>query len=111
MMFLLIWFWACVTLEHVHPLQGGFLRRKVRTDRRPGFPIENPFVFHAKRATEALAIYAKVAGMVWRLYRVRAKLERDPQARNYSDQALMPIADSVKMGQVRTGNAHFTRVI
>jgi hypothetical protein len=101
MMFLLIWFWACVTLEHVHPLQGGFLRRKVRTDRRPGFPIENPFVFHAKRATETLAIYAKVAGMVWRLYRVRAKLERDPQARNYSDQALMPIANSVKMGPAR----------
>src|SRR5262249_46324419 len=94
MMFLLIWFWGCVTLERVHPLQGGFLRRKVRTDRRPGLPIENPFVFQAKRVTDTLVTYAKVAGMVWRLHRLRGKLKRDPQARNYMDQALMPVADS-----------------
>ena len=26
--------------------EGGYLRRKVRTDRRPTFPIENPLVFY-----------------------------------------------------------------
>ena len=91
MMFLLIWFWGCVTLEHVHPLQGGFLRRKVRTDRRPGFPIESPLVFYPKRAWEMISTYAQVAGMVWRLARVRSRLRRDPNARNYMDQALMPV--------------------
>ncbi len=94
MMFLLIWFWGCVTLEHVHPLQGGFLRRKVRTDRRPGFPIENPLVFYPRRAWEMISTYAQVAGMVWRLARVRSRLRRDPNARNYMDQALMPVEDS-----------------
>ncbi len=94
MMFLLIWFWGCVTLEKVHPLQGGFLRRKVRADRRPGFPIENPLVFYVKRVAELVATYAQVAGMVWRLSRVRSRLKRDPEARNYMDQALMPVTDS-----------------
>ena len=42
MMFLLIWFYGCVTIEKIHPLEGGYLRRKVRRDRRPGLPIENP---------------------------------------------------------------------
>ncbi len=44
MMFLLIWFYGCVTVEKIHPLEGGYLRRKVRTDRRPGLPIENPLM-------------------------------------------------------------------
>ena len=38
MLFLLIWFYGCVTIEKIHPLEGGYLRRKVRTDRRPGMP-------------------------------------------------------------------------
>ena len=42
MMFLLIWFYGCVTIEKIHPLEGGYLRRKVRRDRRPGLPIESP---------------------------------------------------------------------
>ena len=42
MMFLLIWFYGCVTLEKIHPLEGGYLRRKVRRDRRPGLPFEPP---------------------------------------------------------------------
>src|SRR6202046_3771225 len=37
MMFLLVWFYGCVTIEKIHPLEGGYLRRKVRLDRRPGF--------------------------------------------------------------------------
>ena len=48
MMFLLLWFHGCVTIEKIHPLEGGYLRRKVRTDRRPGFPVENPLMFYPK---------------------------------------------------------------
>jgi glyoxylase-like metal-dependent hydrolase (beta-lactamase superfamily II) len=35
-------FYGCFKFEGVHPLQGGFIRRKVRTERRPGLPIEGP---------------------------------------------------------------------
>ncbi len=94
MMFLLIWFWGCVTLERVHPLQGGFLRRKVRTDRRPGLPIENPVTFYVRRAGELATTWAGVAAMLWRLSKVRCALRRDPNARDYMDQALMPVTDS-----------------
>ena len=45
MMFLLMWFWGCVTIEKIHPLEGGYLRRKVRTDRRPGLPVEPALLF------------------------------------------------------------------
>ena len=41
MLFLMLWFHACVTLEHVHPLQGGYFRRKYRHDRRPKMPVES----------------------------------------------------------------------
>src|ERR1700677_309022 len=48
MMFLLMWFYGCVMIEKIHPLEGGYLRRKVRLDRRPGLKIENPLVFYPK---------------------------------------------------------------
>jgi hypothetical protein len=94
MMLLLIWFWACVTLERVHPLQGGYLRRKVRVDRRPCHRIESPLPFHMKRIAETIATWSRVAVMIWRLSVVRRRLRRDKAARHYMDQALMPVTDS-----------------
>jgi radical SAM superfamily enzyme YgiQ (UPF0313 family) len=94
MMLLLIWFWACVTLERVHPLQGGYLRRKVRVDRRPGYPIESPLPFYVNCAVETITTWSRVAVMIWRLSVVRRRLQRDEAARDYMDQALMPVADS-----------------
>src|ERR1700686_5064478 len=38
MLLLLIWYYGCIAIEHVHPLQGGYLRRKYRKDRRPTLP-------------------------------------------------------------------------
>ena len=93
MMFLLVWFWGCVTLERVHPLQGGFLRRRVRTDRRPGMKREWPIWFQLKQVASMVGVYTQVAGLVWRLSRVRRGLRRDPAARDYMDQALTPVSD------------------
>ena len=39
-------FASSVPIEGVHPLQGGFLRRKYRLDRRPGMPIEPVWSFY-----------------------------------------------------------------
>ncbi|MGC1578802.1 MAG: radical SAM protein, partial [Beijerinckiaceae bacterium] len=93
MMFLLIWFYGCVTIEKIHPLEGGYLRRKVRRDRRPGMPIENPFVFYPKYVAELIAKHVKIAGIVWRMGRTRRAIKRDPKARLYRDLALTPVAD------------------
>src|SRR5260370_1193484 len=94
MMFLLIWFYGCVTIEKIHPLEGGYLRRKVRRDRRPGMPIENPFLFYPKYLAEVIAKHVKIAGIVWRMGRTRRAIKRDPKARLYRDLALTPVGDS-----------------
>jgi radical SAM superfamily enzyme YgiQ (UPF0313 family) len=39
MLSMLLSFWSLSLVEHTHPLEGGYLRRKVRTERRPGMPI------------------------------------------------------------------------
>jgi hypothetical protein len=87
-MFLLVWFWGCVTIEHVHPLQGGYLRRRARRDRRPGFPIEPALLFYPKYAAEIVVKHCRIAALAWRLGRVRRALKRDPSARDYTDVAL-----------------------
>jgi len=93
MMFLLLWFHGCVTLEKIHPLEGGYLRRKVRTERRPGLPIESPLTFYPRYVAELVVKHARLARMVWRMARVRRALKRDPAARSYMDTALTPVRD------------------
>jgi hypothetical protein len=93
MMFLLIWFYGCVTIEKIHPLEGGYLRRKVRTDRRPGMTIENPVTFFVKYVVDLVAKHFAIARIVWRMGAVRRSIKRDPQARQYRDQALTPVSD------------------
>jgi hypothetical protein len=93
MMFLLIWFYGCVTIEKIHPLEGGYLRLKVRRDRRPGLPIENPLVFYPKYFFGLIAKHVAISRMVWRMAAVRRAIKRDPQARQYMDQALTPVTD------------------
>ena len=39
-------------IEGVHPLQFGFVRRKIRTQRRYGMPIVNPLIFYPWRAVD-----------------------------------------------------------
>ncbi|MDT7951676.1 MAG: B12-binding domain-containing radical SAM protein [Acetobacteraceae bacterium] len=93
MMLLLVWFWGAVFIEKVHPLQAGYLRRRVRVDRRPGLPIENAFLFYPREAWSIVSKHARLAGTVMRLSRVRRQLKKDPNARNYMDEALTPVRD------------------
>jgi radical SAM superfamily enzyme YgiQ (UPF0313 family) len=44
MVTLLAWYYLSFKLENTDPLQGGYLRRKYRRDRRPTLPLENPLV-------------------------------------------------------------------
>jgi radical SAM superfamily enzyme YgiQ (UPF0313 family) len=91
MMFLLVWFYGCVTIEKLHPLQGGYLRRKVRADRRPELPIQHPLVFYPQLALEVIAKHLVLLGLIVRSGLVRRAIKRDPLARAYRDQALTPV--------------------
>ena len=80
-------FYGMMKYEKIHPLQGGYFRRKVRTQRRYGMPRENPVLFYPKRAWEIARTYAPLPFFVWKLLRMRARILRDPEMRNYSDDA------------------------
>jgi hypothetical protein len=72
--------------EKVHPLQGGFFRRKVRTQRRSGLPRENPLFFYPRRVWEITDTHARLIAFYLFLHRIRRKVERDPLP--YIDPAL-----------------------
>jgi hypothetical protein len=86
----LIVFSGATWIEKVHPLQFGFIRRKVRRQRRHGLPIENPLLFYPRRAVEL-----GVTALRWyRLYRryhaIARRVVADPASKNYLDEALTP---------------------
>ncbi len=88
-------FYGCFRFERVHPLQGGFVRRKIRTQRRPGLAIEHPLTFHARRAWEITSTYSRLlvyALRVWMLYKRIRKETRDSAGLDYLDDAIRPSA-------------------
>ena len=80
-------------LEHVHPLQGGILRLKHPSERRPGLPREHAWVFWPRFAWDTLRKHAILAGTIGRLLVWATAIARDPEARAYMDQALTPVGD------------------
>ncbi len=93
MVFLLTWFYGGIKLEGIHPLEGGYLRRKYRKDRRPGLPIESPLAFYPRYAWEVVSKQARLFGMIWRYSRIRRALQKDPRSRHYQDIALTPVTE------------------
>ena len=87
-------FHGTIKYQNVHPLQGGFLRRKVRTQRRPGMPKENPLIFYPKRAWETVSGLVPFALYYFRLRSIRKKIKREPGRRSYTDKALIPVKDT-----------------
>jgi hypothetical protein len=90
---MMLWFHGCITLEKVHPLEGGYVRLKFRRDRRPDLPRERPWIFYPRYAAEMVAKHVKYARLVWRLSRLRRRIESDPACATYTDVALTPAAD------------------
>ncbi len=90
---MVFYFSASHFYEHVHPLQGGILRRKRRSQRRPGLPRENPLTFSIRRAGEMISTYVPGLMYFWRLERLRRRIEKDPTSKNYTDLALSPVHD------------------
>ena len=91
---LLLWFHFCIVYEKIDPLQGGYLRRKYRRDRRPTLVREKVGVFHARFLAELLYKHMKMAQLALRFHRFKLKLEREPSAKNYNDVALTADEDT-----------------
>jgi radical SAM superfamily enzyme YgiQ (UPF0313 family) len=75
--------------ENVHPLQGGYFRRKLRRHRRAGLPRENPLVFYPRRVREVAETHVRLAAFYLYLHRIRRRVERDPSP--YADPALAQV--------------------
>jgi radical SAM superfamily enzyme YgiQ (UPF0313 family) len=81
-------FGGCTRIEDVHPMQFGFGRRKVRTQRRHGMPIVNPLVFYPWRVYDFTRNVAQWATLALRHRRMRKRIQHDPASRDYIDESL-----------------------
>ena len=91
--FFIVWFKGCINIEGIHPLEGGFLRRKVRTSRRSGLPLESPLVFYPKYILGSVAKQIKWITLYLRLRLIYKRVKRDPRRLEYMDTALEPVTD------------------
>lgn len=89
----MLMFANAVSVEKVHPLQGGFLRLKNRRDRRPGLPVEPTWLFYPRLAWEFVAKHAHLAREYWRIDRIYRRVVADPNGLAYTDQAMTAVAD------------------
>ena len=87
-------FHGTIKYQNIHPLQGGFLRRKVRTQRRPGMPQENPVTFYPLRVWETVSGLVPFALYYFKLRSICKKIKREPGRRSYTDKALVPVKDT-----------------
>lgn len=92
-LFLLLWFHSCVTLENLHPLEGGYFRRKYRRDRRPGLALENPLIFYPRYGLEIVYKHLYLLALVARYGSFRQLLKRNKNARDYTDLSLTPVVE------------------
>jgi hypothetical protein len=94
MMALLLWFHFCIVYENIDPLQGGYLRRKRRVDRRPTLPKENWLRFWAGYGSDLAYKHWKMARLYLHFRMFVKRLGRDGDARKYTDLALTPDSET-----------------
>jgi hypothetical protein len=87
-----LWFAQSLTIEKVHPLQGGFVRLKNRHERRPELPIEPVWKFYPQLTGEIIANHARVAAAAWRMFRTYRRVAASVHI-PYTGQAMTPISE------------------
>jgi hypothetical protein len=114
---LLVRFSIAVHVEKVHPLQDGILRMKHPSERRPGLAPVSQWSFWPQFVFETLYKQAIAIGTLIKLIRVARSIQREPNAREYMDQALMPVGDDdetldllTKTNGAQAAVAHIKRV-
>ena len=85
---LITWFKGCIHIEKVHPLEGGFFRRKSRKERRPTLSIESPFVFYPKYLSEIIWKHFCWILLIIRMRLICKRVRNDPKNREYMDLSL-----------------------
>jgi radical SAM superfamily enzyme YgiQ (UPF0313 family) len=91
---LITWFKGCIHIEKVHPLEGGFFRRKSRKDRRPSLPIESPFVFYPKYFSEIIWKHFCWVLLIIRMRLICKRVRNNPKNQEYMDLALESVIEN-----------------
>jgi hypothetical protein len=89
---IILWFAQSLTIEKVHPLQGGFVRLKNRHERRPELPVEPVWKFYPQLTWEVIVKHARVAAAAWRIFRIYRRVAAGAHI-PYTDQAMTPVSD------------------
>ena len=89
----LMWFSSAVKIENLHPLQWGLFRLKYRKDRRAGLPLESPWAFYSGYIAHMSRTGYRLARRWRHLKAIVRKIEADPNAKFYMDEALTPVAE------------------
>ena len=76
-------FLGSILVEKVHPLECGIVRRKIRTQRRPGMKIENPILFYPRRVVESLTSGVRWAQLFLEFRPALKRVEEDENAGVY----------------------------
>jgi radical SAM superfamily enzyme YgiQ (UPF0313 family) len=92
-MFFITWFKGCIAIEGIHPLEGGFFRRKSRKNRRHGMRLENPLIFYPSYWIESLIKQMRWITLYTKLRLIYRRVRRDPNKFAYMDTALEPVTD------------------
>jgi radical SAM superfamily enzyme YgiQ (UPF0313 family) len=79
-------------IEGVHPLQYGYVRRKVRTQRRHGMRAVNPIIFYPWRAFDFTVVALGWLRLFLRYRKIMKRVMATPDAQSYMDDALRPTA-------------------
>jgi uncharacterized radical SAM superfamily protein len=90
----LAYFSHFVSVEQVHPLQGGMFRRKYRTDRRPGYRIEASWSYYPKYLLANTTKLMRMAKARLQVEKARRAIARDPNRSAYQDDALVPAIEN-----------------
>ena len=81
-------------IERVHPLQFGYVRRKIRTQRRHGLPVAHPLVFYPWRAYDFAKVAAQWLELAMRYRKIYRRVLADKTAETYVDDALSPSTEA-----------------
>ena len=94
-------FYGSITYEGVHPLESGLFRRRYRTDRRPGLPIESPLAFWSRHLGHLARSFCRASAHYLRHYPLRWCIDRGLAANGYTDEALEQPGEAEGPGRVR----------
>jgi hypothetical protein len=89
---IILWFAQSLTIEKVHPLQGGFVRLKNRYERRPELPVEPMWKFYPQLTWEVIAKHARVAVAAWRIFCIYRRVAAAAHI-HYNVQAMTPVSE------------------